>query len=235
MEKIPGNYQYVAITQGRKTQRFWHQAKLRLIKRERITDDTISVIDIGCGSGVVSNYLAENCHKVLGVDLSETAIKFARQQYKRENLAFENIAILDLPKQGEFDLLFCSEVLEHLEKADVASALRIFYEIANPNAKLFITVPNAWSLWPMIERFLDTFKLVPKLKNEQHLSSFTKKTLQSALEENKWSVEKIGTFNGAAPFIANVSQYLALKVEAFEWKHGRTLPNNLIYCCAIKK
>jgi hypothetical protein len=45
-------------------------------------------------------------------------------------------------------------------------------------------------------------------------------------------VDAIGTFNGAAPFLAPVSERLARSVEALEFRTSRFMPFNLLYCRA---
>jgi 2-polyprenyl-3-methyl-5-hydroxy-6-metoxy-1,4-benzoquinol methylase len=234
MEEIPGDYQLKAIQSGHPAQRFWHSAKLRLIDRLNLVGDNKSVIDIGCGSGVASEYLSTSCHKVVGVDASSAAIMFAQRQFKKENLTFRNLKIDDLDQVEEFDLLLCFEVLEHLHKVDVQRAMSKFSTIAKPDARLVITVPNNRSLWPLIEKLLDFFKMVPTLKDEQHLSTFNKRELVNGLERSGWKVEKIGTFNGVAPFASVISIKLGYVLERVEFRSGNFIPNNLIYCVAYK-
>jgi len=46
------------------------------------------VLDAGCGVGYGSAYLAEVASRVVGVDVSEEAIAYARERYRRPNLEF---------------------------------------------------------------------------------------------------------------------------------------------------
>lgn len=234
MEEISGDYQLRAIQSGHPAQRFWHSAKMRLIARLNIVGDNKTVIDIGCGSGVVSNFLSTSCQRVVGIDANPAATTFAHREFAKENLTFLNLKIEELDQVEEFDLLLCFEVLEHLHKANVHRAMSKFLEIAKPDAKLVITVPNNRSPWPLIERLLDFFKMVPTLKDEQHLSTFNKRELTSGLERSGWKVEKIGTFNGISPFASVISIKLGYFLEKVEFWLGSYIPNNLIYCVAHK-
>ncbi len=234
MELITGDYQYRAITFGPPAQRFWHSAKLRLIERLGMLPDGEPVLDAGCGSGVVSKFLSQNGMKVVGVDSNTESIRFAQSQYGSINLQFKHHELQNVSKLGPFHAIYCLEVLEHLESQTIKEVLQEFHRSATPKAKVLITVPNSHSAWPVIEWILDTFKLVPKLKGEQHLSSFSKKTLRSALTGSGWNVLEVGTFNGIAAFLSRFSGRLALRTERFEFSLRRFLPFNLIYCVAIR-
>jgi 2-polyprenyl-3-methyl-5-hydroxy-6-metoxy-1,4-benzoquinol methylase len=79
------------------------------------------VLDSGCGNGVFTGFLSQLGYDAVGIDISGTAIGFARQHYPE--MHFE-VASLDdgLPFEHEtFDAVWCTEVLEHL--FDVQAAL----------------------------------------------------------------------------------------------------------------
>ena len=235
MESIPGDYQFNAVNYGRPAQRFWHGAKIRLLEHLQVTQSSQTALDAGCGSGVVSNYLAEKCDRVVGIDVSQEAIEFATSKYGSSTHSFCRADLQSANSVGNFDLIVCFEVLEHLEPAQVQGVLNEFFSSANNGAKLCITVPNSRSLWPFIEWILDTFHLVPKLKNEQHLSHFNKSNLAEMLRNSGWKVDQIATFNGLAPFLAGISVKFAHRLERIEFILGRFIPLNLIHCVAIKE
>jgi SAM-dependent methyltransferase len=86
------------------------------------------VLDIGCGTGTHSLWLAEQGFDVLGVDLSELAIERARERGSGRNgrFLFEVLDILaHAPPSGPFELVFdrgCFHVFdEHDERARFAA------------------------------------------------------------------------------------------------------------------
>jgi SAM-dependent methyltransferase len=82
------------------------------------------VLDVGSGSGYGSDFLSKNAAQVLGLDASETAIKFSRDQYKQENLVYE-IADLGKPlslQDSSFELVFSSNVFEHVQNIDLLAS-----------------------------------------------------------------------------------------------------------------
>ena len=65
---IDGAYQYRALTEGNPVQRFWHEAKQLVIDRFLPPEPGDFVMDVGCGSGVIANHLAEQGAEVIAVD-----------------------------------------------------------------------------------------------------------------------------------------------------------------------
>ena len=75
---------------------------------EKLVPKKAKVVDIGCGFGLLANYLAltSDDRQVLGVDLSEKRINSARQTVdQRKNIDFRLINVKDL------DLLDCDAVV----------------------------------------------------------------------------------------------------------------------------
>lgn len=110
----------------------------------RLGKSSLSVLDYGCGTGDHVTYpLACRGHRVLGVDFHDASVREASRRYQLPALSFRTAEIEDLLKQGErFDLVVCSEVLEHLREP------RPFLEAINrllaPGGGLIVTTPNGY-------------------------------------------------------------------------------------------
>jgi len=72
-------------------------------------------LDYGCGIGRITKFIANDFKKVFGLDISEEAIKLAKQNVTNENVKFIKA---DLRKKLDIkaDLIFSSMVLQHLTK-----------------------------------------------------------------------------------------------------------------------
>lgn len=61
-------------------------------------DGSESLIDIGCGTGdttanLIAKYMPENCRKIVGIDISESMINFAREHYQTDRINFHQMNI----------------------------------------------------------------------------------------------------------------------------------------------
>lgn len=93
------------------------------------------ILDVGCGDGKLSAEIARNLPEgsVLGIDLSEDMITFARNHYpedKFQNLSFMQRDASELTFDSEFDVVFSNAVL-HWIKAP-RTALKGFWKSLKP-------------------------------------------------------------------------------------------------------
>ncbi|MDE2589896.1 MAG: class I SAM-dependent methyltransferase [Patescibacteria group bacterium] len=95
---------------------------------EAIKDlDIKSVLEIGCGLG--NNLKNFKGMKVTGIDLSEHAIKIARERFP--NFSFYVGNILKIPLQETFDLVFTSGVVEHITPNILDQAFEEMFRVSN--------------------------------------------------------------------------------------------------------
>lgn len=96
-----------------------------------------NVIDIGCGSGQFAALLFDKkISNYIGVDLSDEAIRLARENCLGYRFISENVFESNLLKQQEYDCFVTLECLEHLEQ-DIE-----LLEMVEPGTLCFFTVPN---------------------------------------------------------------------------------------------
>ncbi|MBN9386530.1 MAG: methyltransferase domain-containing protein [Chloroflexi bacterium] len=84
----------------------------------------MKVLDLGCGTGAITNGIAEAVSpggSVIGIDRSPDFIEKAKVNYQAiSNLRFEVGDIYNLPFDGEFDLVTASRLLQWLPDAPLA-------------------------------------------------------------------------------------------------------------------
>jgi len=110
-----------------------------------------SVLDVGCGGGILAEAMAARGATVSGIDLSEKALKVA-QLHLHESLLkidYQSISAEDfaLRHAGEFDVVTCMELLEHVPQPDgmVAACAKlvrpggqVFFSTLNRNPKSYL-------------------------------------------------------------------------------------------------
>lgn len=145
-----------------------------------------SILDAGCGEGFTMNKLRENGigKKIEGIEYEKDAIDFGKKIFP--NLIIKQASIYDIPYgNNSFDLIICTEVLEHLE--DPTKALR---EILRVSKKyLIISVPNEPLF--MISNLLRG-KNLSRLGNDVgHINHWNPLSLKKYLMQNKVKVKII--------------------------------------------
>ena len=99
------------------------------------------VLDAGCGSGYGAAKLAARAREVLGIDVSQEAVDYAREHYPAPNLRFECADCLDIPAaDGAFDLVVAFEIIEHL--SDWRGFLGEVRRVLAPDGRFIVSTPN---------------------------------------------------------------------------------------------
>jgi len=116
------------------------------LRREHIRDllspiDGKRILDAGCGDGRFCYELRSTKADILGVDLSEAAIAFARAFNPAAK--FSSKGLQHLASDTKFDAIILIETLEHIPLAEVQTVLSRLAEALAPGAPLILTVPSS--------------------------------------------------------------------------------------------
>lgn len=103
-----------------------------------------SVVDVGCGGGILAESMARKGARVTGIDLSDKALKVADLHGMESGVQvrYEKIAAEDLAARepGQFDVVTCMEMLEHVP--DPASIVRACTAMVKPGGHVFFSTLN---------------------------------------------------------------------------------------------
>jgi 2-polyprenyl-3-methyl-5-hydroxy-6-metoxy-1,4-benzoquinol methylase len=129
---------YDAIPGGRKKLDFI----FGLVERLRAARPGLKVLDVGCGNGPLTFPIAALGVPVLGIDVNAASIERNRAANRYPNARFAVVPGASFDLGETFDLIICSEVLEHLHEPQplVDSIAR---HLA-PGGTLMVTVPNGY-------------------------------------------------------------------------------------------
>ena len=119
--------------------------RLALIRRY-VNLEGKTILDVGCGNGALTLELAKYARNCEAVDMEESQLAILRT--KAENMGLTNCRAycmdaqhLDYP-DGNFDIVTCFEVLEHLH--DEERCLDEIRRVMTQDGRLVCSVPNRW-------------------------------------------------------------------------------------------
>ncbi len=102
------------------------------------------ILDIGCGGGILAEAMALKGASVTGIDMAEMSLKVAKLHLHESKLDIdyqlitaEEFAQLNA---GEFDIVTCLEMLEHVP--DAASIVAAAASLLKPDGHLFFSTIN---------------------------------------------------------------------------------------------
>ena len=105
--------------------------------------DYIKILDLGCGMGEFATFLSLLGYNIVGVDMDREQLKLAKI-LKEENEAkveFVNADATRLPfKDGEFDIIICFDVFEHIK--DLQPVCIEMRRVLKDNGAIFLRFPN---------------------------------------------------------------------------------------------
>jgi 2-polyprenyl-3-methyl-5-hydroxy-6-metoxy-1,4-benzoquinol methylase len=150
-----------------------------------------SILDVGCGEGVLTAQWAERLDegRVVGLDLEDPKLRAEWDTRARANLEFVTVADQRLPfSDGEFDLVAAIEALEHIPDPEqtVAEMARV------ANRHLLVSVPHE-PLWRMLNVARGAY--VRELGNTPgHVNHWSKRAFVRLLERHGEVVEARSPF-----------------------------------------
>ena len=100
-----------------------------------------AALDLGCGSGVHTEFLAKHKFKTYAVDFSDVGIANTRERLKSQGLSADiresRVSATNFPSDF-FDLIVCVEVLECLDQFEFASTIVEIERLLKPQGKAFL-------------------------------------------------------------------------------------------------
>jgi SAM-dependent methyltransferase len=173
-------------------------ANISLLVYKRLAPEK-NVLDLGCGSCVLTRLLLSNKFNVTSTDFSLDMLDMAREFLTEENLPTTNLHHLnatDCYKKfgATFDQLVCLDVIEHIENDK--EALEAMYGLLKPNGKILLSVPAVSKLYG------------PKDIKVGHYRRYDRDVLISLFETTGFQVKTVRYWN----FLGVPITWFALKI-----------------------
>jgi 2-polyprenyl-3-methyl-5-hydroxy-6-metoxy-1,4-benzoquinol methylase len=154
------------------------------------------VIELGCSRGYLTQKLANICETVSVVEGSEKNISYAKDRTKNySNVKFYHSLWQDFEYRGSdvSDVVFF-QGLEYLDKEMGLEVLKKIKGWLEPNGRLHVVVPNAFSLHRKVAYYMGIINDVhelserDKIYGQKHKEVYDKETLFNELKECGYTV-----------------------------------------------
>ncbi len=142
---------------------------------------TDSVLDIGCGGGLLAHDVAQKAKSIIGIDISQPNINYAQAHYSRGNLEFLVGDATTYPFIGRFDKIILSNVLEH-----IADRVGLLKKIAKLGDVLLLRVPMVTREWMSVYKRDNNY---PYKLDDTHETEYTLEQVKREAVAAGWQVE----------------------------------------------
>ena len=169
-----------------------------------------NILDYGCGVGTLVLYYASKNNSVIGVDVSDSAIRLANES--KAILGLENKCTFYTLKESKkylsnkkYNLIICSEVIEHVNND--TKLIKYFNKLIKKNGFLFITTPS-------IRAPLYRLGLLGKFDSKVgHLRRYDQKELEKMIISSKYKIIFSNKTEGVLRNLLYTNKYLGFLLK----------------------
>lgn len=115
--------------------------------QKRGINDTfnLTILEIGCSAGGMTNVFAKHFKHVTAIDIDTGALKLAKKRNRHRNIVFQFADSLSLPLKKEmFDIVICNHVYEHVENAK--KLMDEIYRVLKIGGACYFSGPNKYTV-----------------------------------------------------------------------------------------
>lgn len=123
----------------------------------RLRPSGCSILDVGCGGGFLSNYLARLGHRVSGIDADPASLSVAQKYDATRSVAYRCADARALPfDDNHFDVVCAMDFLEHVD--DPARVIGEAARVLKPQGLFFFhTFNRNWLSWLVVIKGVEWF------------------------------------------------------------------------------
>lgn len=162
---------------------------------ELIPQKPIKILDIGCGTGELTNQLAQLGHEVTGIDQSANMIEQAKHSFPAVKFLTKDILTVDSFEET-YDVVFSNAAFHWI--LDQERLVENIGRLLRPNGVLICEFGAKGNIKSIEEAFKkEMIKL--GIEPEQKFCFPSKEAFQQLLEKNHFKVEQLSEFDRPTP------------------------------------
>jgi len=160
------------------------------------------VLDVGCGTGHLTNWIKEKGYDTCGIEPSNEMYNYARKNFP--DIEIKKAISSNIPYPDDsFDLVVSFEVLRYLDDMENRKTYHEFHRVLKPGGVFFVTQVNMFSA-DLYYFFHKTKSVISKITNStHHHCNFTTSAAQikQVKDAGFRSVKTVGVFWGSVRFL----------------------------------
>lgn len=124
--------------------RHWFFYELPLLELEKLFSilRPSTIVDMGCGNGLITAELSKYANLAIGVDMSQYAVALAKRDFRSDKLDYIRGCIQNPCFKRSFtDVIVCLDILEHVDISLVHLIFNNFRDVMKKGGVLIIQVP----------------------------------------------------------------------------------------------
>jgi 2-polyprenyl-3-methyl-5-hydroxy-6-metoxy-1,4-benzoquinol methylase len=205
------------------TRRWLHQTRYESIvaSLSRLTQAKDRVLEIGPGSGIYVPTLVSLASEVFASDIESVYLDRLRPLADAQttlHLVHDDITRSEFPS-GFFDVILCTEVIEHIRNSQ--EALAEMRRILRPNGLLILSTPQRYSSLEIFSKiaflpgFIQLARLIYRepILDTEHINLLTRRGLHSQLTKAGFDILETEVTGLYIPGLAELTGTLALRIE----------------------
>lgn len=137
---------------------------------DNIVKPGMTVLDIGCGTGITSRHLASVGARVTAVDISPKLIEYAREHSYHPDINYINCDVCEFQSDQKFDIISLVDVVEHIMPVKLPTLIEgLVANNAHRDTLIYLNVPDSNFISFMINNYPDKLQIIDEECSVEYL------------------------------------------------------------------